>query len=264
LFTDEVEGAGEVDLVVEGVSFGATAVPSGPSTETFGISGFGTGLVMAELPADAPCWCFRAPGGMYAFEPLTTAPYLSSSFKPLSSRSRFLSSTRWGLLTIVPRISLAIRCAFLSLSLKSAAFLSSFVVYTSSSNDVVTPNICSFTANWSHEILPVAVVPKVTSSTIPSWRVVAAGGDPGKATGCHACNSRSRASLPLLISVSVRKVSPLGTLASAGPDCQFSMLAEGMKRVSLRGVPGFEISFTSFRVRPVVSPSRPVDETRPS
>ena len=59
-------------------------------------------------------------------------------------------------------------------------------------------------------------------------------------------------------------LSPLGSLASAGPDCQFSMFAEGTKIESLRGVPGFEISLASFRVTPVVSPSGLVDEMTPS
>ena len=59
-------------------------------------------------------------------------------------------------------------------------------------------------------------------------------------------------------------LSPLGSLASAGPECQFSMLAEAMKRESLRGVPGFKISLTSFRVTPAVSPSGLVVEMAPS
>lgn len=39
-----------------------------------------------------------------------------------------------------------------------------------------------------------------------------------------------------------------GTLAPAGPDCQALMLDDGTKRVSLSGVPGFEISFASLSV----------------
>jgi len=58
--------------------------------------------------------------------------------------------------------------------------------------------------------------------------------------------------------------SPLGTLASAGPDCQESMLEDGMNRMSLSGVPGFEISFASLSVTPGLSPSGLVDETTPS
>ena len=59
-------------------------------------------------------------------------------------------------------------------------------------------------------------------------------------------------------------LSPLGSLASAGPDCQVSMLVEAMNRMSLRGVPGFETSLASFRVIPAVSPSGLVDEMTPS
>ena len=168
LFTDDVEGAGEVDLVVGGTSFTPTAVPSGPLTETLGISVFGGGLPMAGAPAEfgcccCDCCCLRAPGGIYAFEPRTTAPYLrcilgrasktkkkeeylSSSLTPLSSRFRFLSSAMCGLLVVLcqiceqafghtaefgehtPMISLAMRCAFRSLSLKSTADRSSLVV----------------------------------------------------------------------------------------------------------------------------------------
>lgn len=60
--------------------------------------------------------------------------------------------------------------------------------------------------------------------------------------------------------------SPFGTgiLASAGPDCQVSMLVEGMKNDSLSGAPGFEISLTSLRIIPLVSPSLAVDEMTPS
>lgn len=59
-------------------------------------------------------------------------------------------------------------------------------------------------------------------------------------------------------------LSPLGTLASAGPDCQDSILTEATKKESLRGVPGLEISLTSLRVRPAVSPSGLVNEMTPS
>jgi hypothetical protein len=55
-----------------------------------------------------------------------------------------------------------------------------------------------------------------------------------------------------------------GTLASAGPDCQVSMLVEETKNDSLSGAPGFEISLTSLRVTPAVSPSLAVDEMTPS
>jgi hypothetical protein len=58
--------------------------------------------------------------------------------------------------------------------------------------------------------------------------------------------------------------SPLGGFASAGPDDQVSMLVEAMKSESLRGAPGLVISFTSFNVTPVVSPSPPVEPTTPS
>jgi hypothetical protein len=60
--------------------------------------------------------------------------------------------------------------------------------------------------------------------------------------------------------------SPFGTgiLASAGPDCQVSMLVEGIKNDSLSGAPGFEISLTSLRVTPAVSPSLAVEEMTPS
>jgi len=55
----------------------------------------------------------------------------------------------------------------------------------------------------------------------------------------------------------------LGTLASAGPDCQVLMLDNGMKRVSLSGSPGFEISFASLSVTPDSSTSGLVDEITP-
>ena len=43
-----------------------------------------------------------------------------------------------------------------------------------------------------------------------------------------------------------------------------SILVEAMNKESLRGAPGAEISLTSFKVTPVVSPSPPVELTTPS
>lgn len=101
---------------------------------------------------------------------------------------------------LTPMISLAICCALRSRSLKSAAFRSSFVVYRFSSKLVLTPNIFSFAANWSHEVLPL-VVPKVASSPVP--KAVFAGRLESSAD--QAVNSRSRPPAFLLMSVSVLK-----------------------------------------------------------
>lgn len=57
---------------------------------------------------------------------------------------------------------------------------------------------------------------------------------------------------------------PTGAFASAGPDCHPSIFVEAIKIWSLRGAPGFEISLTSLRVTPVVSPSPLVERTTPS
>ena len=77
----------------------------------------------------------------------------------------------------------------------------------------MTPNICSLTANWSHELLLAAPAPNVTSSPSPSWWVGGAPGDAGESEGCQACNSRSREAFPLLISVSVRNaITEIATL----------------------------------------------------
>lgn len=64
--------------------------------------------------------------------------------------------------------------------------------------------------------------------------------------------------------VMLDSLSPLDGFASAGPDDQVSILVEAMKRESLRGPPGLVISFTSFNVTPVVSPSPLVEPTTPS
>lgn len=58
--------------------------------------------------------------------------------------------------------------------------------------------------------------------------------------------------------------SPLGALASAGPELQDSILVEAMNSVSLRGAPRFVISLTSFSVTPVVLPSPLVEKITPS
>lgn len=67
LLTDDIDGAGDVDLVVGGVgSFcAAITLPSGPFTDTLGISAFGAGVAVVGAPVAALCCCcFRAPGGM--------------------------------------------------------------------------------------------------------------------------------------------------------------------------------------------------------
>ena len=58
-------GVGVVPFEVD--AWGVTVVPSGPLTETLGISGF-------EVSSTTPG--FRAPGGMYALAPRTTPAYL--------------------------------------------------------------------------------------------------------------------------------------------------------------------------------------------
>jgi len=50
---------------------GCIVAPSGPLTETFGISGW-----VALLTGGETAPGFRAPGGTYALVPRTTAPYL--------------------------------------------------------------------------------------------------------------------------------------------------------------------------------------------
>lgn len=66
MLTDDIDGAGEVDLVVGGVgSFcAATTFPSGPFTDTLGISAFGAGVAVDGAPVAALGCCLRAPGGM--------------------------------------------------------------------------------------------------------------------------------------------------------------------------------------------------------
>jgi hypothetical protein len=59
-------------------------------------------------------------------------------------------------------------------------------------------------------------------------------------------------------------LSPFESFASAGPDDQLSMFVEAMKSWSFKGVPALLISFTSFNVTPVVSPSPLVEATTPS
>ena len=70
-------GAGEDVLDGIGDWLLATALPSGPFTDTLGISGLGNGPVLgAPLEAAAAAAALRAPGGTYALLPRTTAPYL--------------------------------------------------------------------------------------------------------------------------------------------------------------------------------------------
>lgn len=59
-------------------------------------------------------------------------------------------------------------------------------------------------------------------------------------------------------------LSPLVSLASAGPEDQVSILVEAMNNWSLRGAPGFVSSLASLRVTPGVSPSPLVEPTTPS
>lgn len=68
-----VEGAGEGAFEeVDGVCIvGCDAAPSGALIDTFGMSAF------AVVGRGAPD--FLAPGGMYALDPRTTAPYLDDS-----------------------------------------------------------------------------------------------------------------------------------------------------------------------------------------
>lgn len=99
-------GAGEGVLEGTGDVPDATLVPSGPFTDTLGMSGLGASPGVAPLETD-----LRAPGGTYAFVPRTTAPYLkavqravesidvvdahlSSSLMPLSSTICPRSSAR--------------------------------------------------------------------------------------------------------------------------------------------------------------------------
>ena len=56
----------------------------------------------------------------------------------------------------------------------------------------------------------------------------------------------------------------LGARASAGPEAQESKFVAATKRASLMGAPGTEMSLTSRRVTPLVSPSAAVDATTPS
>jgi hypothetical protein len=62
-------GAGEESLDADGAE-----LPSGPFTDTLGIS-----LFVGVVPVGEVALSFRAPGGMYAFVPRITAPYLKNS-----------------------------------------------------------------------------------------------------------------------------------------------------------------------------------------
>ena len=65
-------GAGE-----DGLEASFEGGPSEPLTATFGVSGLDeAGVVLPGSPAAAAA-ALRAPGGTYAFAPLTTAPYLT-------------------------------------------------------------------------------------------------------------------------------------------------------------------------------------------
>ena len=104
-------------------------------------------------------------------------------------------------------ISFASAAALRSRSLKSGAFLSSLVVYASSSNAALTPNSFSLTANWSQVPLP-EPGPNVSSSTLRAPGRVGAGPGPlaKSVSSAHACSSRSRRGTVVFeMSVSVLK-----------------------------------------------------------
>jgi hypothetical protein len=196
-----------------GVPLG-TLLPSGALTATFGTS-FSFSFSALSLPSSFPPAAaaatadgavepfvdpaLRAPGGTYAFWPLTTAPYLSSSPSPAAAPAapvRFItrSSATCALPVVPPRISFASACARRSRSLKSAALRSSRVVYASSSNTGRTPNSRSFAANWSQPPGPAALAPapNVRSSPPPVDGAPAPPAADACASGAQACSSRSR------------------------------------------------------------------------
>lgn len=71
---DALPGAGD-----EGLEASFEATPSDPFTTTLVVGAAsdlgGAGVALPDPPVVVPA-ALRAPGGMYAFAPLTTAPYL--------------------------------------------------------------------------------------------------------------------------------------------------------------------------------------------